>query len=63
MTVQRNVEVRELIKSQKIYSYEVAEKLGIHETTFYRMLRKELTDEKKQEILAAIEELKQENSR
>ncbi|MCY8233898.1 hypothetical protein [Priestia endophytica] len=37
----------------------IAEKLGIHENSFYRLLRQELPKEKKEEILKIIEELKQ----
>lgn len=37
----------------------IAEKLGIHENSFYRLLRQELPKEKKEEILRIIAELKQ----
>ncbi len=37
----------------------IAERLGIHENSFYRLLRQELPKDKKEEILKIIEELKQ----
>ncbi len=52
-----NVEIRELIKKNRIFNYEIAEKLHISEYTLCRWLRNELSTEKKQEITAAIIEL------
>ncbi|PFO04670.1 hypothetical protein COJ85_11605 [Bacillus sp. AFS076308] len=52
----RNQEIR--IAKASVPSWLIAEKLGIHENTFYRLLRKELPKEKKEEILKIIEELK-----
>lgn len=36
----------------------IAEKLGIHENSLYRLLRQELSKEKKEEILRVIEVIK-----
>lgn len=52
----RNVEIRKAKGS--IPNWFVAEKLGIHENSFYRLLRKELPEEKKKEILGVIEKIK-----
>jgi len=53
----RNEEIRRAKGS--IPNWVIAEKLGIHENSFYRLLRQELPKEKKEEILKIIEELKQ----
>lgn len=54
-----------LIRNEKIRrakgsipNWLIAEKLGIHENSFYRLLRHELSEEKKQEILNIIEKIK-----
>jgi transposase-like protein len=41
-------------------NWAIAEKLGIHENTLYRWLRSEMSDEKKQLVIDAINELKRE---
>lgn len=53
----RNEEIRRAKGS--VPNWLIAEKLGIHENSFYRLLRQELPKEKKKEILEIIEELKQ----
>lgn len=59
---ERNVELKaEIDNARKTYgikTWQLAELLGCHEATFYRMMRKELSSSKKQEVLAAIKELK-----
>ncbi len=52
----RNEEIRRAKDS--VPNWLIAEKLGIHENSFYRLLRQELPKEKKEEILKIIEELK-----
>ncbi|MGC9935236.1 hypothetical protein [Priestia aryabhattai] len=52
----RNEEIKRAKGS--IPNWLVAEKLGIHENSLYRLLRKELPEEKKREILKIIEILK-----
>lgn len=58
--VKRNEFIRKKIKDFGLKQYMVAEKLGIHETTFILWLRRELTEEKKELIIGAIEELNHE---
>lgn len=53
-----NAEIRELIRKKRLRHYEIAEELGVNEFTFSRWLRNELPDEKKQEIIEAIEQIK-----
>lgn len=50
-----NVDIRDAIKSNGLFGYQVAELIGMTEFSFSRMLaRKELTPERKQQILKAI---------
>ncbi len=53
-----NSEIRNLIRVSGICSWQVAEKLGIHENSLYRMLRKELDPDEKNKIYQALEQLK-----
>lgn len=53
----KNMEIRLAMKENRLYSYEVAEALGIAETTMCRKLRKELDSEEKAKILTVIEQL------
>ncbi len=50
-----NLEIRTAIKKARLFSYEVAAKLGLSETSFSRKLRNELPAEEKERILAVIE--------
>lgn len=50
-----NIDIRDAIKSRGLYGYQVAERIGMTEFSFSRMLaRKELTAERKKQILDAI---------
>ena len=53
-----NKEIERLLKQEKIYKWQIAKKLGIHETTFVRWFRDELTNEQKQQVMSAIEEIR-----
>ena len=53
-----NTDIRNEIKKTGIYHWQVADASGVAENTFCRMLRKELPDEKKKEILRAIRTVK-----
>lgn len=50
----KNLEIRMIIKKNRLCHYEVAAKLGISEYTLCRWLREELSDERKGIILEAI---------
>ncbi len=58
--IKRNTEIRTAAKSAGIFLYEIAEKLGVSEPTFNRMLRKELDEPTKHKALAAIETIRHE---
>lgn len=49
-----NVEIRDTMRLKRIYSYEVAEEMGMSESAFSRKLRKELSGEDKKKVLDAI---------
>lgn len=55
-----NLEIRMAIKNARLFNYEIAAELGLSETSFSRKLRKELTPDEKERILAAIERLAKE---
>lgn len=53
-----NIEIRKMIKILRLHHYEIAERIGISETTFCVWLRNELTDERRAKVMKAIEELR-----
>ena len=56
-----NIDIRDELKKNHIFGYQIAAKLGIAETSFFRMLaRSELSTEQKQKILSAISVIKEE---
>lgn len=52
-----NFEIRETMKENRLYNYEVAAALGVSEFTLSRKLRNELDQEEKEKILGIIEKL------
>ena len=56
----RNKEIKEYIKSKNIPMWRVAECLGIADSSFSRMLRYEIAEEKKSQIKAIADELAEE---
>ena len=52
-----NFEIREAMKDNRLYNYEVAAALGVSEFTLSRKLRNELGQEEKTKVLEAIEKL------
>ena len=59
----KNVEIRDVIKRNRIFFYEIAAELGVSEYTFCRWLRQELTDEKKAAIFAALDRLTEQGTK
>ncbi len=57
MNSKPNADIRTAIRERDLCQYQVAEKIGVSEFTFIRWMRNELSDERKQRILAAIKEL------
>lgn len=52
-----NVNVRSMLRIYGLYSYELAEFIGIGEQTLCRKLRNELPKEEQMELIAKIREL------
>ena len=55
--MKKNNDIRELAKRNGICLWQIAMELNISESTFIKSLRKELTDEKKEEIKKIINQL------
>ncbi|MDL2280826.1 hypothetical protein LJC10_03070 [Selenomonadales bacterium OttesenSCG-928-I06] len=55
-----NIEIKELIKTSRFKNYEIAATLGIAETSFSRMFRKQLSEQQIEKIKQAIEVLRKE---
>jgi predicted XRE-type DNA-binding protein len=55
-----NKDVRSVIKRSGFKQYMVAEKLGMEESQFSKLLRKELSQSEKEDIFRVIYELKKE---
>jgi hypothetical protein len=53
-----NLDVRMLIKKNRLCHYEVAKEIGISEFTFCKWLREEMNEDRKKLVLSAIEKLK-----
>lgn len=58
--IRKNLKIRNAISQSNLKFWQVAEKLKLNDGNFSRLLRKELTKEKKEEILKIIEQLKEE---
>ena len=59
--MKKNLDIREYAKDRNVNLWQVSERLGYaHETAFSRVLRHELSSEKKQEIRKIIDELEKE---
>ena len=54
---ERNPEIKKAAKDAGIRLWRIAEKLGINDSNFSRLLRHELSEKKKREILGIIEAL------
>lgn len=53
-----NEMIRQEMKSSGIYCWQVADALNIAESTFYRMMRHELPENRKAEVLQAVRNVK-----
>nr|DAW80311.1 MAG TPA: putative AraC family transcriptional regulator [Caudoviricetes sp.] len=54
----KNIDIRQYALEKRVKLWEVSEKMGYsHESAFSRLLRHELTEDKKQKIRAIIDEL------
>lgn len=55
-----NAELRGEIKAAGLHIYDVADRVGIYETSLTRWLRQELTGERERRVRQALDELKAE---
>ena len=53
-----NKQIREVMRDNNIYMWQVAKKLNVNETSFCKWFREELSEERKQQVMSAIEEIK-----
>lgn len=53
-----NAVIRERIKSAGVFHWQVAEALGVSESKFCRMLRREMPEDQQREVLKAVEKAK-----
>lgn len=53
-----NKEIEQILKQEHIYKWMVAKKIGIHETSFVRWFRNELSRDQIQQVMSAVEEIK-----
>ena len=53
-----NDEIREHLRQQRVYRWEVARELGMHESAFSKWFREELTDDQKKKIHEAVKRIK-----
>ncbi|WP_225422957.1 hypothetical protein [Companilactobacillus jidongensis] len=60
MIIYKNEKLREKIKNEDLKYWEIANTIGITDSTFSRWLRTPLNDERKQRVLDAISELTKE---
>lgn len=58
-----NIEIRNAIDNSDFFTWQIAQKLGIHENTFYRWMRTEMSKEIKGKVMTAITQLKQEKQK
>lgn len=58
MKQRANEEIRNMIKTNGVFQWEVADALGVSEVTLIRWLRTPLLDTKKENVIQAINKVK-----
>ena len=53
-----NDEIKQLLKKENIYMWQIAKVLNIHETTFGKWFREPVSKECQMQILSAVESIK-----
>lgn len=59
----KNNDIRKEALKANVKLWQIAEKIGVTDSTFSKMLRKELSPDKKEKIFNIISTLKQEDSK
>ena len=57
-----NIDIREVARSSGVKLWEIGDVLGVCDSSFSRKLRKELSEEEKQNILEIIERIRKEKN-
>lgn len=52
-----NQKIKEMMKQNNIYMWQVAKKLNVNETSFCKWFREPLSEQRKQQILSAVNEI------
>lgn len=63
LNMKHNLEIRNAIKDSCFFTWQIADSLGVHENTFYRWMRTEMTDQKKAQVMSTIKKLKEKSTR
>lgn len=53
-----NERINQLLRKEKINKWQVAKKIGIHESTFSKWFREQMSKEHEMQVLSAVEEIK-----
>lgn len=61
--MQKNLDIREAAQNNAVMLWEIADKIGMADSSFSRKLRRELLQSEKERIFTAIEEIAKEKSR
>lgn len=59
---QNNADLRQTAKRAGVYFWQIAQLWGVSEAYMTRLMRQDLTEEKRQQFLSAVEQLKAEQA-
>lgn len=59
---QKNADLRQAARAAGVYFWQIAQLWGVSEAYMTRLMRQDLTEEKRQQFLSAVEELKAEQA-
>lgn len=57
-----NEEIRAIMKREHIFMWQIAQMLSLHETTVIKYFRVEMTEERKEQVLSAIEKIRKQRT-
>lgn len=59
---QKNADLRQAARAAGVYFWQIAQLWGVSEAYMTRLMRQDLTEEKRQQLLSAVEQLKAEQA-
>lgn len=59
---QKNADLRQAARAAGVYFWQIAQLWGMSEAYMTRLMRQDLTEEKRQQFLSAVEQLKAEQA-